>query len=287
MADYAVVLGRICQAAKRYRPTIAAAWFVGTGLSVLASVVPGAAAQAPTLPDTLVPRHQARVVEVVDGDTLLLDDGGEVRLVGIQAPKLPLGRPGFQAWPLAEESRQALVDAALDREVGLAFGGREEDRYGRLLAHLVRDDGVWLQGLLLAQGMARVYSFPDNRTAVAEMLAIEREARAAGVGLWADPFYAIRSPEAAGDYLDTFQLVEGRIVDAATVRGRVYLNFGADWRDDFTVSISAGDVEPFLALGIDFESLIGQRIRVRGWLYRRNGPMIDATHPEQVEILPD
>lgn len=246
-----------------------------------------AGAQAPTLPEILVPRDEAQVVDVVDGDTVVLDTGREVRLVGIQAPKLPLGRPGFQAWPLAEEARQALVDSALDRTVALAFGGREEDRHGRLLAHLVRDDGLWLQGDLLARGLARVYSFPDNRTAVAEMLAIEAEARAAATGLWADPFYAIRTPETAGDALDTFQLVEGRIVDAATVRGRVYLNFGIDWREDFTVSISPRDTEPFLAEGVQFESLIGQRIRVRGWIYRRNGPMIDATHPEQMEILPD
>ena len=38
----------------------------------------------------------AVVVEVIDGYTLLLDDGTEVRLVGIQAPKLPLGRPDFE-----------------------------------------------------------------------------------------------------------------------------------------------------------------------------------------------
>ena len=36
-------------------------------------------------------------VEVVDGDTLLLQSGTEIRLVGIQAPKLPLGRRGFAA----------------------------------------------------------------------------------------------------------------------------------------------------------------------------------------------
>ena len=40
--------------------------------------------------------------EIIDGDTLVLQSGVQVRLVGIQAPKLPLGRRGFTAWPLAE-----------------------------------------------------------------------------------------------------------------------------------------------------------------------------------------
>jgi endonuclease YncB( thermonuclease family) len=48
------------------------------------------------------------VVEVIDGDTVVLDDGKEVRLVGIQAPKLPLNRPNFKEWPLAPEAKDEL-----------------------------------------------------------------------------------------------------------------------------------------------------------------------------------
>ena len=33
------------------------------------------------------------------------------------------------------------------------------------------------------------------------------------------------------------------------------------------------------------KSLIGKKIRVRGWLEKRGGPMIEATHPEQLEFL--
>ena len=29
----------------------------------------------------------------------------------------------------------------------------------------------------------------------------------------------------------------------------------------------------------------GKRIRVRGWLRSYNGPVIDVTHPEQIELL--
>ena len=76
------------------------------------------------------------------------------------------------------------------------------------------------------------------------------------------------------------------MTDAASVRGRIYLNFGLDWRTDVTVGIGKREGRAFERAGFDLLSLNGKRVRVRGWLRRRNGPMIEATHPEQIEILP-
>jgi endonuclease YncB( thermonuclease family) len=228
----------------------------------------------------------ARVASVVDGDTVVLDGGGEqVRLVGIQAPKLPLGRAGFRAWPLAEESKKALQDLVLGKRVTLTFGGRRRDRHGRLLAHLRGEDGTWIQGAMLARGMARVYSFPDNRSRVADMLKMETRARTQGRGIWGLDYYAVIGPENAARAIGTFQVVEGRVVDAAKVKGRTYLNFGPDWRTDFTVTIPPGTAKIFRDLAP--LTLKGRRIRVRGWLKSYNGPSIEATHPEQIEVLAD
>ena len=222
--------------------------------------------------------------EIVDGDTLVLDDGRQVRLVGIQAPKLPLGRPDFAAWPLADKAKAALESLSLGRRVTLAYGGRRIDRYGRLLAHL-HDGDLWLQGELLRRGLARVYSFRDNRALVAAMLALEREARAARRGIWSHEFYAVRRADRAVP-LDSFELVEGRVLSAQIVRRRVYLNFGPDWRRDFTVSVAPADRRLFEREGYDYLALEGRTIRVRGWVKWWNGPMIEITHPEQIEVLP-
>lgn len=243
----------------------------------------------PPLPAALAVEETARVTAVVDGDTVVLEDGRQVRLVGIQAPKLPLGRPGFTAWPGAEAARRHLAGLVAGHTVGLARAadGNPRDRHGRTLAHLVAPGGVWVQGTLLAAGQARVYTFPDNRAAAAEMLSLEARARAGRRGIWADPFYAVRTPGTAADHLDTFQLVEGRVIDAARVNGRVYLNFGADWRDDFTATIAPEDRDAFDTAPFDPLDLAGQRVRVRGWLYWYNGPALDLTHPEQLERLAD
>ena len=257
---------------------------------LLAAVLAAQAAQAGP---RIAGSHQ--VVEVVDGDTVVLADGSQVRLVGIQAPKLPLGRRNFKKWPLADEARAKLADWVAGRPVTLVYGGRERDRHGRRLAHLFlaapRDLGApdaaagWIQGRLLVQGFARVYSFPDNRFWIADMLALERRARGARAGIWAYRFYRIRAPESLGSALGSFQLVEGRVLKVATVRGRTYLNYGDDWRLDFTVSFNRRAARLFERLGIDYRRFEGRSVRVRGWVSKRNGPAITLTHPEQIEML--
>ena len=180
--------------------------------------------------------------------------------------------------------------------VALYYGGLRRDRHGRALAHVAvhrhwpiseLGDGRWLQQAMLEAGLARVYSFADNRAVVAELLAFEASARAAGRGIWAHPYYRIRTPATVAGDVGSFQLVEGRVAAAAKVRGRLYLNFGDDWRQDFTITVAPRNRPLFEAaweIG-DIERMVGRGLRVRGWIESYNGPMIEATHPEQIEWL--
>lgn len=237
-------------------------------------------------PDQPAGGGQAVVSAVIDGDTVMLADGRQLRLAGIAAPKRPLDRADDQPWPLADAVRSALATLVLGRTVQLADGGLASDRYGRVVAQLRTADGTWIEGELLRSGLARVCSTVDDRARVGEMLALEGEARAAGRGLWADSYYRIRSADEAGDAIGSFQLVEGTAARVTTIRGETYVEFGADWRSDFTVAIGAPARRLFAAAGLAPDSLKGRRIRVRGWLRSRYGPLIEATHPEQIELLP-
>ncbi len=232
--------------------------------------------------------EQAAVVDVLSGDTLVLDrplfGTTAVRLVGVQAPRPASSRTGADAWPLAENARRTLAELTAGRRIRLLHRGGATDRHRRLVAHVVRDDGLWLQGEMLRRGMVRVVGDAAHRARLAEMLAIEGEARRARRGLWHHPFYAVRKAEDAQAYFDSYQLVEGVVVAAARVRDRVYLNFGEDWRTDFTVSIAKASLPLFEEAGLDLLGLQGRPVRVRGWIVRRNGPLIEATHPEQIEL---
>ncbi|HVO17572.1 MAG TPA: thermonuclease family protein [Alphaproteobacteria bacterium] len=256
------------------------------GLPLLA----GAPGHAETAADA---RDVGTVQAVIDGDTLRLDDGRTVRLVGIEAPKPPLGRRDGRPWPIAERARAELSRLTLGKKVILDYGGAREDRYGRRLAQVYRDDGPrdgsgapgpWLQGEMLRRGLARVHTQADNRALAAQMLAAERGARAARRGLWALDVYRIRRPEELGADADSFQLVEGTVQAAAVTAGRGYLNFGPDRHTDFTVVVPAATRRQLREAGIDFAALAGRRVLVRGWIMLRDGPMIELSHAEAIEL---
>lgn len=228
------------------------------------------------------------VVGVPDGGTLVLATGEKVRLTGIQAPKLPMGGDTITGWPFAEAARDALVKLAEGQDVMLKFGGAGRDRHGRILAQAFLADGTWLQGALLARGLARVYTFPDNRACADALYAAERQARVDRKGIWAEPFYAIGDAARPGALLSRageFELVEGRVLNAARAGGMVYLNFGRRWKDDFTVTIDSVARKLFARAGLDPLSFEGALIRVRGWLEDGDGPRIAVSHPEQIEVL--
>ena len=231
------------------------------------------------------------VVQVTDGDTVVLDDGTIVRMIGTQAPKLPLGREGFDTWPLAPEAKTELEAMVLNKPVRLGYGGERVDRYGRALAHVFVDapgGEIWAQQQMVAKGLARVYSFPDNRKCLELLFAAEGRARAGGLGIWADPYYSVRAADNPDGVLKRqghYELVEGRVMLADQRSGRVYLNFGRFWKEDFTGVIEAPALKLFAQLQLDPMTLEGALVRIRGWVDDRDGPRIEITHPEQIEVL--
>jgi micrococcal nuclease len=257
------------------------------GLTAILAVLAAWPALAVPL-DTLPEGGRGRVADVMDGDSFRLENGRvDVRMLSIQAPKLPKGRPGFKAWPLSDKAQAALATLVQGHSVTLRIGTTPRDRNGRILAHVVRDDGVWLQQELLRQGWVRVYTFADNRQFVPELFAAEQEARAARRGIWADPVFAVREvePEKLAGDIGTFQIVEGKVLSAAKVRGRIYLNFGEDFKTDFTATIPPDVAPTFTKAKIDPLALKQKTVRVRGYLRNYNGPVIDISHPEQIEVV--
>lgn len=224
------------------------------------------------------------VIEIIDGDTLLLDNNMEVRLVGLQAPKIALSRKNFKEWPLGYEAKQALADITLNKNVSLYYGGRKMDRYGRLLAHLFLNDGTWIQGEMLKKGMARVYSFADNRSIIPEMMTEEKIAFDNNIGIWNLDFYKIKKQENSGQYTNSFQIISGKVIEVATVRSTTFLNFGDDYKTDFTIVIPGRVKSMMEKAGQNVTDFKNKHILVRGWLKYYNGPSIELTHPEQIVI---
>jgi len=261
-------------------------------LAVLAGAMLLSASNIGLKAPDLVAGEIGTVRSVVDGDTLYLDSGLKVRLSAMQAPKLSLGRDHVKDWPLGYEAKAALTALTRKRDVRLYYGGEKRDRYDRALAqvYLLDKDGskdLWVQEEMIRLGMARVYTWPDTHQNSQVLYEAERQARDAGRGIWGHDFYQVRSPDPdpLAQDVDSFQLVEGIITSSADIRDRVYLNFGADYKTDFTIAIAKRDRKRFKTANFDPTTLDGARVRVRGWIELMNGPMIWLDHPERLEVL--
>jgi endonuclease YncB( thermonuclease family) len=216
----------------------------------------------------------ATATAIRDGRTLLLDNGQELRLIGIE---------------VTDDSRAALQNLTAGHELRLERLAAEHDRYGRVVAFAFAGDAQQsVQHALLEQGRARVAARVGEKACADGLLAAEKAARAAGRGLWADPNFAPLSAENL-TRLQTmrgqFALVEGKVLSVRESGATIYVNFGRRWTRDFTVTILRRLGKAFTTAGVEPKKLEGRRIRVRGWIERRGGPIITAETPEQIEVL--
>lgn len=223
--------------------------------------------------------------------TLVLDDGARVVLRSVLAPR-EADLPGADG-PLVLERKvlERVRSAVINRNVEVATLGRP-DRYGRRAAHIwllpEKANGTpqWLQDMLLRQGLVRFAPDRERAQCATLMLRAERAARAAGRGLWQMAAYRVRQA-ARSDQLwplrYTFQIVKGRVVNASQTRsGTIYLNFGSNWRRDFTARVRRTQQKYYEKRGVDLLEFKGRTITVRGWLDLRGGPLIDIHHTHQI-----
>ena len=223
-----------------------------------------------------------RAAKIEDNGVLVLDGHRTVRLEGLLWPTERDGVPSS----VVTGSTAALRILIAGHRLVLRAKEPRLDRYDRLRVQAVLDDGRWLQQEVLRRGLARVSIAPDRPECARELYAAEAEARDARTGLWALSAYRVRTSNSLRwQDLGTFQIVEGAVVNARVSSGRAYLNFGRNWRTDFTVTIAPEDMKRFRAANVDAYSYSGKRVRVRGWIDRLHGFEIEAGSPAQIEVL--
>ena len=131
------------------------------------------------------------VTRVVDGDTVIVrfspppEGFGEterVRLIGIDAPESV--RPGTPVQRFSEEAAAYTRGNLLGRRVLLSFDRELRDRYGRVLAYLYLEDGVFFNAKMIEDGYAYAYTKYPFRY-MKNFRALERRARREKKGLWA------------------------------------------------------------------------------------------------------
>ncbi|MDQ1520487.1 MAG: micrococcal nuclease [Actinomycetota bacterium] len=124
------------------------------------------------------------VERVVDGDTIVVDGGTRVRFIGMDTPETKDPRKPVQCFGKAASARTEQLLAKGTRIV-LVYDVDRTDRYDRTLAYVYRaSDALFVNASLVRDGYAVAYTYPPDVAHADEFVALQREARAAGRGLW-------------------------------------------------------------------------------------------------------
>jgi micrococcal nuclease len=222
----------------------------------------------------------AKIVRVEKNGAMILNDGRAAMLEGIRLP-LNDGGPAL----LGDDALNVLRALAMAQPLTLTAIPPKEDRYDRVRVQGFGD--VWLQSELLRRGLARVAISPDRAECAGDFYKAEKEARAAGRGLWAVPAFAIRKPDAiAAADEGKFLIVEGKVANGTIHDGRVFLDFSADYAKGFSATIAPEDHANFRHTNPAPEDLGGHVVRLRGVVEDFGGrPEISLSNPAQIEFV--
>ena len=119
--------------------------------------------------------EKALVVEVIDGDTIILEDGRHIRYLGIDTPELN------ESWGIEATNRnKELVEGKV---VELQKGDRDIDEYNRYLRY-VYVDGVFVNAELISEGFAESFIFDPLDKYSQVLVQLEQYAKLKKVGIW-------------------------------------------------------------------------------------------------------
>lgn len=176
------------------------------------------------------------VQRVVDGDTLRLSDGRNVRMIGLNTPEL--GKQGRSDEPFAAAARKRL----------------------QALAHVYSVSGVNLEAQMLAAGLGFQVAVAPNVDLVACQQAAERSARRAGLGLWRQsPVQKAQQIQRSG-----FAVVSGRVSKVQRNRGGIWIEL----QDTLVLRVAPNLLGQFDSDGM--RALKGRQIEARGWVVDRS-----------------
>ncbi len=264
-----------------------AIFFCGAGVAL----APAGGSRAADGPCPAEGTASGRVVSVDERLELTLENGIRLKIAGVDPPRPTPGDPDldFRAqdrlaqWLVGQDIRFRPLEPGPDRwgrVVAFVFAVAPESTNGPRPAHLPVGEA------LIDAGLARYESSAAARPCRSALLAAEAGARASGLGLWTDPYYAIIATadrlsfaEKAGSSV----IVEGRITGIASRRPRITLYFGPRQGGDFSVTILPRNSKTFEAAYSSLAGLTGQTVRVRGLLDTRFGPQIEISDPDEVE----
>jgi micrococcal nuclease len=238
------------------------------------------------------------VKEILDSDMIELSNDRRYKLDNILMPP-------YEDQPAMDELNKLVLGKLVT--ILVYPNPDEKPQHGLPAVQVITDKNVWVQEDLVAKGLAWAYSSDTNEQMIYPLKVVEDNARIQKVGFWKDPVYAIKTPSTVKNFMNSYQIVEGKILSTnVRASGTTFLNFGKNWKTDFEVRVKGSN--DFLGLvndprapknkkaltkeeaevqnrGFNPQQWEGRIVRVRGWVHGSDGPMIDLAHREQIDFI--
>jgi endonuclease YncB( thermonuclease family) len=259
------------------------------GSTEAASLVPPASG-----PCSLENTARATVTKIEANLDIALADGRTLTLAGLDAPRDTPDHPR-----LATEARDKIAAWLDGGEVAVRALAEKPNRFGRIPARLFAAPAsgpiaasagaeIGLAEAILDAGLARYRPDAAAHPCREALLAAEAEARAAKIGLWADPYYAVLPAgerDAFAKAPSGMVLVEGTVASLGETAARFYLNFGPRRGSDFAITLPKRDANALEKAGLKVHDLVGKRLRVRGLLDAAFGPQMELSDRDGLELV--
>lgn len=229
---------------------------------------------------------QIKVIQVIDGDTVKLQNGKLLRYIGIDTPETRIKKGGkfiYAPQPFAIEAKELNQKLVEGKTVTVEFDIEKTDKYGRLLGYCFVE-GTFVNAKLIEEGLAALYTYPPNVQYADSFVTAQKKSRAEKKGLWAA--YEVINQTQANHYVNQIRIVRGKVINAHQSSKCVFLNFGYDWRTDFSVVIFNNSLDAFRKQGIDPVTFYkGREVEVTGRIKEYNGPEIIVNSPHEIEVI--
>jgi len=216
------------------------------------------------------------VKTIYDGDTVVLEDGRKIRLLGINTPEVQYKNKVADAG--GADAKVWLNDKLQHTRVRLEFDAEKTDKYGRTLAHLFSEKKEHINLSLVKAGLATTSTYPPNLLYVNELLAAEQKAEQDQLGIWQRPEYAAipASTLTEAGHPGWVRLV-GKVLSVSNTRKSVYLVFSSQFE--------ARIERHWQFLFPDVNDYSGRTVEVRGWLNKnKNHFSLLIRHPGAIKL---
>ncbi|MBD8892215.1 hypothetical protein [Roseibium litorale] len=208
------------------------------------------------------------------------------------------GGPGnrFVLADISPRTSPAEIAKTVQGETLWAWAAGKPNRWGLVPAWIVAapqgtaGDTALQQIRLIDRGLAMAAPHFSSMACSKALIEAEHSARFAKRGRWQhEDALSTMNLNALTGAAGTYVLAEGRIVSLGKSAHTRYLNFGRNWKTDFTATLSTSQDKSFsdalAAAGMSLEDLAGHAVQIRGVVDLNDGPHIHMTHPGQLIIL--